>query len=122
MSKKSKVALGIVAVVVIAALAFLPKFIVRNTDAMNICVNNLRQLDAAKQLWALENSKTNNAAVIWDDVRPYLKTPLICPQGGTYLLSRVGDPPRCSLGGEHTLPRDTDPVITPNPSLHSTPQ
>jgi hypothetical protein len=28
---------------------------------------------------------------------------LLCPQGGAYLLSRVGQPPRCSFGGTHTF-------------------
>jgi hypothetical protein len=110
MSKRAKVALGIMAVVVIAAVAFLPGFIrARSTTATNACVNNLRQLDGAKQTWALEYTKTNNAPVTWDDVRPYLKSPLICPQGGTYILGRIGEPPRCSLGSEHALPRDAEP-------------
>jgi len=36
----------------------IPNFIrARNTPARNACVNNLRQINGAKQQWALENQK-----------------------------------------------------------------
>ena len=38
----------------------------------NSCINNLRQIDAAKQQWALENAKTNLSTVVtWSNVKPY---------------------------------------------------
>src|SRR6266705_5770531 len=63
------------------------------------CINNLRQIDGAKQQWALENHKTTNDMPIWEDVRPYFKNGIACPQGGTYILGRVDEPPRCSISG-----------------------
>jgi hypothetical protein len=109
-SKKLIVAAA-VAVFVIAAIAVvLPAFIrARTTSASNACVNNLRQIDGGKQQWALEYSKTTDDIPSWDDIRPYIgrgpqnELPR-CPQGGTYILGRVGEPPRCSIGGpSHSL-------------------
>ena len=76
---------------------------------MNACVNNLRLLDGAQQQWALENRRNKGDPVTWDDVKPYIKSPLVCSRGGTYIIGRVGELPRCSTGGDHTLPPDKDP-------------
>ena len=106
MSKKSTIAAVITLFVIVVALVLLPSFIrAKTTPAQNACVNHLRQIDGGKQQWALENNRTNNDGVSWDDIRPYLKNSLVCPQGGTYILGRVGETPRCSVGGTHALPQ-----------------
>jgi uncharacterized phage infection (PIP) family protein YhgE len=71
----------------------------------NACINTLRQLDGAKQQWALENKKDANAVLTWKDITPYLKGGQIpkCPSGGTYSLNAVGNVPTCSIPG-HALP------------------
>ncbi len=94
----------------------------KSTPCMNACVNNLRMLDGAKQTWALENRRNKGDPVNWDDLKPYIKIPLVCSRGGTYIIGPVGELPRCSTGGDHTLPPDTDPEMRPNPALHSTPR
>ena len=85
-----------------------PNFIrARNTTASNACVNSLRQLDGAKQQWAIENSKTTNDVPSWDDIRPYIGRGLRCQKGGTHMIGRVGEPPTCSIGGPgHSLDYD----------------
>lgn len=52
----------------------LPNFIhARNTSAMNACINNLRQLDAAKQQRASGNNVTNSeVAVTCGGLKPCL--------------------------------------------------
>ena len=40
---------------------------------LNTCINNLRQIDAAKQQWALENSKTDDAVPTALELLPYLR-------------------------------------------------
>src|SRR5882672_6198693 len=108
MSKTSKVAIVIAVSLIVVGVAVLPTFIrARTAPAMNACVNNLRQLDGAKQQWTLENRRITGDNVTWDDVKPYLKIPLVCSRGGTYILGRVGDLPRCSTGGTHSLPPGT---------------
>jgi len=79
----------------------------------NTCINNLRQLDAAKREWALENGKTNGVVCTENDLTPYIKLDARgnlpqCPQGGKYTIGKVGEPVTCSLGTTvtpaHVLP------------------
>jgi hypothetical protein len=91
-------------IVLLAAIA-IPNFVNPKTvPAQNVCVRNLRQLDAAKQQWALEYHKTTNDVASMQDLLPYLKGPFKCPDGGTYVAGRVGESPMCSKGGRHKLP------------------
>jgi regulator of replication initiation timing len=73
---------------------------------MNACINNLRELDAAKQQWALENNKAVGAVPTAQDLLPYLPDGLfpVCPAGGVYSINAVGVPPTCSIPG-HVLPQ-----------------
>ncbi len=78
----------------------------QQADVLNSCVNNLRQLDAAKQQWALENNKTAEAVPTAQDIAPYLKDQAIpvCPASGKYTLNSVATVPTCSIAG-HALPQ-----------------
>jgi len=73
---------------------------------LNACINNLRQIDAAKQQWALENDRPANAVPTAADLLPYFRDGLFpaCPAGGLYSLNAVGLPPTCSIPG-HALPQ-----------------
>ncbi|SPE56474.1 conserved exported hypothetical protein [Verrucomicrobia bacterium] len=100
--------IAVVAVFVMTAVAaVLPRLIrAHSTTASNTCVNNLRQIDSAKQQWMLECNQSTNQTPSWDAICPYLRRAEIprCPQGGRYILGRVGEPPRCSIGGSgHSL-------------------
>ncbi|MDR3460102.1 MAG: hypothetical protein P4N60_21965 [Verrucomicrobiae bacterium] len=72
---------------------------------MNQCINNLRQIDAAKNQWALENGKTSAATPKEEDLAPYLKGNVVptCPAGGVYTLNALDKSPTCSIEG-HVLP------------------
>jgi uncharacterized phage infection (PIP) family protein YhgE len=76
------------------------------TTQRNACINCLRQIDGAKQQWALETKKTVGAIPNPQDIAPYLKDRVIpsCPAGGTYTLNAVGVHPTCSIPG-HVLPQ-----------------
>ena len=85
----------------------IPNFVkARTTAQTNACINNLRQIDAAKMQWALENSKTNGTIVTLDDLKPYFKNgiPPACPAGGTYHLGAVGENPTCSIPAHKLSP------------------
>ena len=71
---------------------------------MAACINNLRQIDGAKQQWALENQKSANALVTPENLVPYLKAMPTCPAGGVYTLNPVGLHPICNIPG-HVLPK-----------------
>ena len=74
------------------------------TSPANACINNLRQIDAAANEFALVKGLTNGDPIHFpDDLTPYIKLNSAgkipsCPSGGTYHLTRVGDAPTCSLG------------------------
>ncbi len=97
----------VVAVPAMLAGIAVPNFVkARQTSQENACINNLRQIDAAKQEWALEKNKTPTDVPTWNDLAPYLRgpVPLKCPAGGTYTINAVNQPPTCSVPG-HQLPQ-----------------
>lgn len=71
----------------------------------NTCINNLRQIDAAKQQWALEKNKTATDVPTVQDLLPYFPSGAfpVCPDGGTYSINSAGELPTCSVPG-HVLP------------------
>ena len=78
------------------AIAF-PNFISARTNTREkLCVNNLRQLDAAKEEAALEKGLTSGADVA-PFVADYLKKGVpTCPEGHVaYDLHLVGTDPEC---------------------------
>jgi len=72
----------------------------------NACINHLRQLDGAKQQWALENKKTAEATPTAQELTAYLVGNVIptCPEGGNYTIGAVKDAPTCSIAS-HALPQ-----------------
>jgi hypothetical protein len=96
--------LAIIAAIGLLGWVVIPNFVnSRATSSQNACINNLRQIDGAKNEWALENSKTNGTVATENDIKPYIKLDAMgnlpkCPQGGIYTIGRVGENPTCSLG------------------------
>jgi hypothetical protein len=83
----------------------IPNFVrARDTAMHNVCVNNMRLIDSAKQQWALEHHKANTETPTWNDLRPYLPNqigaPPVCLKGGTYTIGTVGEKPACSIHGQ----------------------
>jgi len=67
----------------------------------NTCLENLRLIDAAKQVWALDNSKDLKDVPTAQDLASYLKgnaMPL-CPSGGIYTIGAMDEAPSCSVHG-----------------------
>ena len=94
----------VVAIIGLLAAIAIPNFVkARATSQQNACINNLRQIDAAANQFALENRKTTGTAINYPtDLTPYIKLNSAssippCPAGGTYTLALVGTNPVCSL-------------------------
>jgi outer membrane lipoprotein-sorting protein len=71
----------------------------------NACINNLRQIELAKKMWALDKGKKDGDLVTEDDIKSYLADGNLpkCPSGGKYTIGKVGEKPTCSTAG-HFLP------------------
>jgi prepilin-type N-terminal cleavage/methylation domain-containing protein len=92
----------------LAAIAMANLVKARATTQRNICLNNLRQIEASVNQWAIEFRKPDTAAAAWTDINPYLKHgPLQCPNHPTGLYGSstgsgfflVSEPPFCTLHG-----------------------
>ena len=101
--------------VVVIALPFLAHS-KRRSKKIPRCHFNLMQIDLIKYDWAGNEGKTTNDTPTWDDLRPYFPDFMtnsiywtngrpICPNGGIYKIGKVGERPKCSIGGgyEHSL-------------------
>ena len=95
----------VVAIIGLLAAIAIPNFVkARATSQMNACINNLRQIDAAANEWALEKGKQTGATIVLNtDLTPYIKLNSAssippCPAGGSYDDTSVGAVPTCSLG------------------------
>ena len=94
--------MAVMPVAMVAALALPAASKGRQSAQRAACLNNLRQLDIAKEQWAIDKDKRSGDVPTAADLQPYLKNPLVCPLGGRYIIGPVGRPPRCSLP-EHSL-------------------
>ncbi len=106
----------VVAIIGLLAAIAIPNFVrARQTSQQNACINNLRQIDGAKQQWALETKQATNATPAYSEIRDYMRNAVVCPAGGStatfgtsYTINDVGTRPACQiLPGTHLLPPDT---------------
>jgi prepilin-type N-terminal cleavage/methylation domain-containing protein len=102
----------VVAIIGLLAAIAIPNFVkARKTAQGNACVNNLRQIDAAIQQFALEGNKKDSDPVTAEDVRQYIRNNEMpkCPTGNTdyNLVGTVGAIPSvtCSNDREGETPR-----------------
>jgi prepilin-type N-terminal cleavage/methylation domain-containing protein len=103
----------VVAIIGLLAAIAIPNFVrARSTSQTNACINNLRQIDGAKQQWALETKQATNAMPNYTDISVYLKNAVSCPAGGTvttfsgsYTPNDVATLPTCNiLPATHVMP------------------
>jgi prepilin-type N-terminal cleavage/methylation domain-containing protein len=84
----------------------LPNFIKARVRArQQLCIENLSQIESAKQIWGVENAKKDgDVPVITELVGPnsYMKSDPLCPGGGTYSLNAIGANASCTIVG-HSL-------------------
>ncbi len=103
----------VVAIIGLLAAIAIPNFVkARTTSQANACINNLRQIDGAKQQWALEYKQSATVTPGKSAIAPYLGRGSAgqypsCPGGGTYTIGDLQTAPTCSLSGNtppHALP------------------
>ena len=97
----------VVAIIGVLAAVAIPNLIkARKSSAKQACIQNLKSLEGAKALWALESRK-NDADVPSDGdlfgADKAISRKPDCPGGGTYDIRAVAEKPTCTVT-EHALP------------------
>jgi len=111
------------AIFLLFAILAIPNFVQDPwTSPANACINNLRQIDGAKNQWTLEHNAKSNDIITINDIRSYIERERNnsfikldakgnlpkCPSGGIYTIGKIDEPPTCSLGTSvipaHVLP------------------
>jgi prepilin-type N-terminal cleavage/methylation domain-containing protein len=88
----------VVAIIGLLAAIAIPSFMkARTTSQKNACINNLRQMEAAKEQWALETKQAQGATADTALCNAYLKASPTCPAGGTYVYSVIGTNASCTI-------------------------
>ena len=105
----------VVAIIGLLAAIAIPNFVrARTTSQQNACINNLRQIDGAKQQWALETKAAATATPAVTDIQPYfgrgtIGTKPTCPSDVTktfassYTMGDLQTAPSCLINTNHFL-------------------
>ena len=97
----------VVAIIGVLAAVAIPNLLkARKSSAKQACIGNLKALEGAKAVWALENKK-NDADVpsdgdLFGNDKTISRKPE-CPGGGTYDIRSIAERPTCSVA-DHVLP------------------
>lgn len=96
----------VVAIIGILVGVAIPAFMKSRTQARKqVCIENLAQIESAKQIWGVENGKKDGDVPTQTDLvgpNGYIKVMPECPGAGTYDLGRIGGNATCTLEG-HSL-------------------
>jgi prepilin-type N-terminal cleavage/methylation domain-containing protein len=111
----------VLAIIGMLASIALPNLVrARKVAQTTTCINNLRQIDSAKQSWAMEKSKQAGDTPLLTDLQPYLGRgdlgsleSVFCPIAGPgalngYLINNVGVAPMCINYGAVSHPAALD--------------
>jgi len=96
----------VVAIIGLLAAVAIPNLVKARKSAQKAaCINNLKAIEGAKGVWALEMRKTDADVPTDADLfgldKPIRDKPF-CPAGGTYNLGAVAEKPTCTIP-DHTL-------------------
>ena len=96
----------VVAIMGLLVSLALPNFVKSRTNAQKqVCIENLSQIESAKQIWGVETGQKNgDTATAADLIGPtlYIKKEPQCPAGGEYDYTTIGANAECTVTG-HVL-------------------
>src|SRR5437870_12444924 len=83
----------VVAIIGLLAAIAIPNFVkARTTAQKNACIANLKQIQSAKEQWALETKAAPTATPVDTDLYgtdKYIKAAPTCPNSGTYAIGSM---------------------------------
>jgi prepilin-type N-terminal cleavage/methylation domain-containing protein len=98
----------VVAIIGLLAAIAIPNFVrARTTSQANLCIDNLRMIDGAKQQWALEQGQVGTSLPAATDIQPYMGRGVgslpFCPSDPhtsfttSYTMQNCETPPLCQV-------------------------
>ena len=94
----------------------IPNFMrAREVSRAKSCVANLKQIETAKEQWAMDFKKSGTDEPVMADITTdaaaseqgaYMKAAPTCPSGGVYTVGAVNVNPTCVGGGSVAFPHD----------------
>lgn len=100
----------VVAIIGLLAAIAIPNFVkARTTAQVNSCIANLKQIEGAKQQWAVETKQASTDTPADSDLfgaTLYIKQKPECPASGTYTLGAVSANADCDVA-DHNLDGST---------------
>jgi prepilin-type N-terminal cleavage/methylation domain-containing protein len=76
----------------------------RRTTQATRCINNMGQIEAAKEQWSMETFADIGSDCFESDITMYFKKGFPkCPASGTYTVNPIGSNVICSVSGMHVL-------------------
>ena len=109
----------VVAIIGLLVAIAIPNFLRAREEARaNSCVANLKQIEGAKERWAMSmNQSASDVPTTGQLIPAFLKIEPNCPSGGDYRFNAVNSVPTCSEGSgtdgttgtydDHALPYTT---------------
>ncbi|MBI3879978.1 MAG: prepilin-type N-terminal cleavage/methylation domain-containing protein [Verrucomicrobia bacterium] len=100
----------VVAIIGLLASIAIPNFVKSRSQAQaTVCINNLRQVDGAKELWALETKAAATATPTATNLDVYIKGGMpTCPVGSVaYSINDLATKPSCGNAAaltNHVMP------------------
>jgi prepilin-type N-terminal cleavage/methylation domain-containing protein len=108
----------VILVISVLLMIAVPNFLrARDSSRGKACTKNLREIESAKEQWAMSNRADPTATPHASDiVNDYMRgSPGVlpnCPTGGTYDLNNMQSQPTCSIGSNGTSDNYDDHLIT----------
>ncbi len=102
----------VVAIIGLLAAIAIPNFVrARVMARTNACIANLKQIDGAKQVWAIDTNVGEAAVPTLDQtasglIPTYLKRTPVCNSSGVYTVGAVSAEPSCSVHGTSANPTE----------------
>ena len=99
----------VIMIIGILSVIAVPNYLSARTNSQkNSCIANLHTIEAAKEQWAMDNSKSSTDTPTSTDLvgsasTGYMKYFPTCAGGGTYTIKNMINRPTCSISG-HVLP------------------
>ncbi|MFA5499633.1 MAG: prepilin-type N-terminal cleavage/methylation domain-containing protein [Candidatus Omnitrophota bacterium] len=95
----------VVAIIGLLAAIAIPNFVRARTQAQTqACIANLKQIEGAKQVYALDTGAASTVTPAEGDLVPtYIKRAPACPAAGAYTYGDIDTAPVCNQTG-HVLP------------------